>query len=274
MEIVEAFVNTLRAIIFGLIQGLTEFIPVSSSGHLQVAQEYLGTFADGTHIFLQLVNFGTLLALLIYYRKRILEILKEIFVKHNFKFALNIIITCIPVCTVGLLLSSFIENTPLFSNLYIVMTAMIVVGILMVKVENLPKMKHIKDDKHLNWKQALGIGVAQCFALIPGASRSGTTILAGRVAGLDNKSAADYSFTVSIVVMAGVMLKSLISSSSRAYIADNWQLVLLSNAVAFISGMFAIRFVMKYLKKKGSLEAFGKYRIIFAIFVLIFCLIK
>ena len=120
----------------------------------------------------------------------------------------------------------------------------------------------------------MAIGVAQCFALIPGTSRSGTTIIAGRVAGMDNKSAADYSFLVSIVVMAGVILKSLLSSSSRTYIAENWPTLLTANVVAFIVGLIAIKFVMNYLKKEGSLETFGWYRVVVAILVIIFSLLK
>ena len=226
------------------------------------------------HLFLEFINLGTLLALIIYYRKRIADIFKEVFVKHNFKFALNIIITCIPVVIVGLLLSDFIENNWFFSNMITIACAMAVVGILMVLIEKLPKAKPIKDDKHLTWKKALGIGIAQCFALIPGTSRSGSTIVAGRVAGLDNKSAADYSFTVSMVVMAGVMCKSILSSSSREYIAANWQMLTLANVVAFVSGLLAIHFVMKFLQKKGSLQAFGWYRIVLAAIIIIFELLK
>ena len=91
---------------------------------------------------------------------------------------------------------------------------------------------------------------------------------------MDNKSAADYSFLVSIIVMMGVVVKSLLSSSSRAYIAENWSMLLFANIVAFISGLIAIKFVMKFLKKDGSLEAFGWYRVIIATLVIIFELLK
>ncbi|MDO4220401.1 MAG: undecaprenyl-diphosphate phosphatase [Candidatus Saccharibacteria bacterium] len=258
----------------GLTQGLTEFIPISSSGHLEILQEIMGGRSADFHLFLEFINLGTFIALIIYYRKRIAEILKEVFVKHNFKFAGNIIITCIPVVIAGILLSDLIESNWFFSNMITIACAMAIIGILMILIEKLPKMKPIKDDKHLTWKKALGIGCAQCLALIPGTSRSGSTILAGRIAGLNNKSAADYSFTVSIVVMAGVMCKSLLSESSRAYIAENWQMLTLANVVALISGLIAIHFVMKFLEKKGSLEAFGWYRVVIAAIVIIFELLK
>ena len=263
-----------QAFWLGLTQGVTEFIPVSSSGHLEIMREIISANPDNFHHFLEFINFGTLLVLLIYYRKRIIEILKDIFVDHDFKLAINIILTCIPVVIAALLLNDLIDNSPFFSSLSVIAIMMATVGILMINVKRLPKCKKIKNEKELTPKKAIGIGIAQCFALIPGTSRSGTTILAGRVAGMDNKTAADYSFLVSIVVMTGVVLKSLLSSSSRAYIAENWSMLLLSNIVAFIAGMIAIKFVMKYLKKDGSLETFGWYRVIIAAIVIIFELIK
>ena len=258
----------------GLTQGVTEFIPVSSSGHLEIMRNILSLGGDNFHNFMEFINFGTLLVLLIYYRKRIVEILREIFVEHNFKFALNVIITCIPVVIAALLLSDLIDNSPFFSSMATLAVMMALVGVLMILVKKLPKMKKLKSEKDLTPGRALMIGVAQCFALIPGTSRSGTTILAGRVAGMDNKSAADYSFLVSIVVMTGVILKSFLSSTKRAYIVDNWGMLLFSNIVAFIFGMLAINFVMKFLKKEGSLEKFGWYRVILATIIIIFLLIQ
>jgi len=263
-----------QAFWLGLTQGLAEFIPISSSGHLEIMREIISADPDNFHNFLEFINVGTLLVLLIYYRKRITEICKEFFVQHNYKFALNIILTCIPVVIVALILGDLVDNSPFFSNLAVIAIMMGVVGILMVNVERLPKSKKIKDETVLTPKKAIGIGIAQCFAIIPGASRSGTTILAGRIAGMDNKSAADYSFLVSIVVMLGVVVRSFLSSSSRAYIAENWGILLFSNIVAFIVGMLAIKFVMKFLKKDGSLETFGWYRVIIAIIVIIFELLK
>ena len=263
-----------EAVWLGLTQGLTEFIPVSSSGHLEVVQELMGGRSADFHLFLEFINLGTFLALVIFYRKRIMQILREIFVEHNFKFARNIIITCIPVIIVGMLLSDFIESSPFFSNMYTIAGAMAFIGILMILIDKLPKMKKVKNDHHLTWKQALYVGLAQCLALIPGTSRSGSTIVAGRMVGMNNKSAANYSFTVSMVVMAGVMCKSLLSSSSREYIAANWQMLTLSNIVAFVSGLAAIYFVMKFLEKRNSLQAFGWYRVALATIIIIFELLK
>lgn len=266
--------TTFIAVILGLVQGLTEFIPVSSSGHLEIFQQFFGTRGDDFHYFLELINLGTLLALVIYFRHRIIDILKDIFQKKDYKLALNIIITCIPAGLAGLLLSGLIEENPFFSSLYTIGIAMGIVGLLMIFVEKLPHAKNLKSERELTWQRALGIGLAQCFALIPGVSRSGSTILAGRAAGLDSKSAAEYSFLVSIPLMTAVCLKTFVSSSSRAYLMDNLGLLALSNLVAFVSGLLAIKFVMTYLKKPDSLRSFGIYRVVLALFVVIAMLIQ
>ncbi len=262
------------AIILGLVQGITEFIPVSSSGHLEIVQQLIGERPEDFHYFLELINFGTLLALIIFYRKRIIKILKEIFVKKNFKFAINVIITCIPAGLAGLLLSKFIEENSFFSSLYTIGVAMGIVGLLMIFVDKLPKKSELKDETHLSKSRALGIGLAQVFALIPGVSRSGSTIVAGRLMGLNSKSSADYSFIVSIPLMLAVCGKTLLSSSSRAYLVENAGLLILSNLVAFVSGLIAIYFVINYLKKSNSLQVFGYYRITIAIIVLVAMLIQ
>lgn len=263
------------AIILGLVQGLTEFIPVSSSGHLEIVQQLIGGRADNFHLFLELINFGTLLALIIFYRKRIVEIFKDIFGKnHNLKLAINVIITCIPAGVAGLLLSKFIEENSFFSSLFTISIAMAIVGFLMIIVDRLPKKSPLKDENKLTKSRALFIGLAQVFALIPGVSRSGSTIVAGRIMGLNSESSANYSFLVSIPLMTAVCAKTLVSSSTRAYLFDNLPMLALSNAIAFISGLLAITFCIKYLKKSNSLKAFGFYRIIVATVVLIVLLVK
>ena len=258
----------------GLTQGVTEFIPVSSSGHLEVMQQILGGRSADFHLFLEFINLGTLLALLIFYRKRIWQIVVDVFVNHNVRLAVNVIITTIPAVIAGLLLSDIIESSWFFSNMIVIACAMALIGIAMLAIDRLPKMSKLKSENELTKPRALIIGLAQCVALIPGTSRSGSTIVAGRLTGLDSKSAADYSFLASIPIMIGVMAKSLISSSSREYISANLSMLALSNVVAFITGLIAIYFVMKYLRKKNSLKPFGIYRIVLALIIIVFELLK
>lgn len=259
--------NILESTVLGLVQGITEFIPVSSSGHLEITQRILGAGgrAEDFHFFLELINFGTLFALLFYYRQTIWEILQRVFVKKDYKLALNILITSIPAGIIGLVLSKLIEKLPFFSSLTTIGFAMGFVGLIMIFVNKLPHLSKLKDENELTPGRALAIGLAQTFALIPGVSRSGSTIITGRVMGLDSKSAAKYSFLASLPIMIAVCGKSLLSSSSRAYITSNLGMLLLSNLVAFVSGLIALQIVMKYFKKENSIPSFGVYRVILSL---------
>ena len=265
-----------ESVVLGLVQGLTEFIPVSSSGHLEIAQRLLGAGAraEDFHFFLELINFGTLFALLWYYRKRIAKILNDIFKKKDWHMAINLLLTSIPAGIIGILLSKFIESNDFFSSLYTIAIAIGVVGVLMIFVDKLPHLSKVKDEEKLPHKRALGIGLIQTFALIPGVSRSGSTILAGRVMGMDSKASANYSFMASIPIMIGVCLKSLVSSSSREYIMNHTGELVLSNIIAFVSGMLALTFVIKFLEKKHALSAFGYYRVILSLIILIILLVQ
>lgn len=261
--------NIFEAILLGFIQGITEFIPVSSSGHLEITQHIFNIqSSDNFHLFLEFINLGTLLALLIYFRKRIWRIIKDVFSNRNYKLAINIVITTIPAGLAGLLLSDFIENNGFFSSLITVSIAMGIVGLIMMFIDRLPHMSELKNENHLTPIRALFIGLSQIFALIPGTSRSGTTIITGRLVGLDSESSAEYSFLASIPIMCGVCLKMFLSSTGRNYFAANIGILALSNLIAFIVGLFALHYLLRYLKKPHSLQTFGRYRVIVACLVL------
>jgi undecaprenyl-diphosphatase len=243
--------------VLGAIQGLTEFIPVSSSGHLVIAEHFFG-MAD--HTFLAFVNIGTLLALLVYYRHRLVEIARDVIVGHNLVLLRNILLTSIPAGLVGLVLSDFIDHSSFFTNIFVVLMTLTIVGILMIVLEKLPRASAVQDGAHLSWQRAFTIGIAQMCALIPGVSRSGSTIITGRLLGLRPAQAADYSFLASIPIMLAVTLKLMVSASDRAYFAAHMPAVLISNVAAFIVGLIAIRFLLSYLKDH-DLKVFGWYRV-------------
>ena len=258
------------AIILGLIQGLTEFIPISSSGHLVIAQTFLSGASD--HLFLEFINLGTFLALLVFFRKRIWGIITDIFVHRKFKLARNILITSVPAGIVGFLLSDFINATPqFFGSAVVVMITLLLVGIVMVVLEKIPHATEVKDGEKLSSWRALAIGGAQMLALIPGVSRSGSTIIAGRLSGLKPADAAEYSFLASLPIMLGVTLKVLVSD--KEYLIANAGTLLLSNAAAFIAGIFAVGFLMRYLSKH-SLAIFGWYRIGLALVLAVVLLVQ
>ena len=246
----------LTAIILGLIQGLTEFIPISSSGHLVIAQFILN--AEPSHLFLEFINIGTMLALFVFFRKRIIQIIRDIFVNKNFRLARNIIITSVPAGIVGFFLADFIGAAAFFVSPVTVVFTLAIIGIVMVIVEKLPHASAVEDGEKLSAPRALVIGVAQMLALIPGVSRSGATILAGRFSGLKPAQAAEYSFLASLPIMMGVTLKVLVGDTD--YLVANAGIMLVSNLAAFISGLLAVGFLMKCLARH-SLAIFGWYRI-------------
>ncbi len=256
--------SIFEAIFLGLVQGFTEFIPVSSSGHLVLAQSVFGNEID--HLFIQTLDFGTALALIIYFWSRLVDLARQVFLKKDYRLARNILITSIPAGLLGLLLADFIQNSKELLNPLVVAIMLAIVGVLMIVIDKLPRKSNKTDGRALSPKRALVIGVAQAFALIPGVSRSGSTIIASRVMGLSPKAAAEYSFMVAIPIMLGLLTKLLVKDSDRAYLLANLEPVIIGNIAAFISGMIAIKFMLSYLANHG-LAIFGWYRIAVATIV-------
>lgn len=263
--------HTIEIIILGIIQGLTEFIPVSSSGHLVIAQTVFSGASD--HLFLEFIDIGTTVALIIYFRKKIMSILHDIFIKKRVTLARNILITAVPAGIVGYLLSDFINSSWFFGSIVVVTVALALVGIVMVLVEKLPKATAVESGEKLSPIRALVIGIVQVFALIPGVSRSGTTIISGRLAGMSPASAAEYSFLASLPIMLGVMLKLFAGSTERAYMMSHLSTLVISNLAAFIAGLFAVGFMMRYLSRH-SLALFGWYRIGLAAIITVVLLVQ
>lgn len=245
-----------EAIILGLIQGLTEFIPISSSGHLVLAQIFFGN--EPSHLFLEFINIGTVLALIVYFWPRLWGIAQDIFVNHNWRMARNLFLTALPAGIIGLTFADFISGNWFFANGWVVVFMLASLGIVMVLLPKIPKFDLLKKAEDLSIPRALTIGFAQALALIPGTSRSGSTIIAGRLMGLTVAKAAEYSFLVSIPLMLGVTAKVLLTDQS--YLVANANILIVSNITGFVSGLAAIGFLMRYLEKYG-LSLFGWYRI-------------
>jgi len=263
--------DSIEAIILGLLQGLTEFIPVSSSGHLVIGQYFF--YGSSSHLFLEWINIGTFLALLIYFRQRIIAILRDVVRKRNYRLARNILVTSLPAGLIGFLSADFIASTYFFNSISTVAITLALVGAIMVALNRLPSASPVEGGDQLTVRRALVIGVLQIFALIPGVSRSGSTIIAGRLMGLSNENAAEYSFLASLPIMGGVTLKLLMGSEERGYLLAHLEPVIIGNLVAFISGLLAVGFLMRYLNTH-SLAVFGWYRIGLAAVVAVVLLIQ
>ena len=263
--------DILEAITLGLVQGLTEFIPVSSSGHLVLVQEIFNQNVD--HLFIQALDIGTAMALIIYFWPRLKDLAVRVTQKKDYRLTRNILITSVPAGILGLLLSTMIERSSVLLSPLLVAIMLGTVGIIMVFVDRLPHLSSRKNGSDLSPKRALIIGIAQAFALVPGVSRSGSTIIASRFMGLSPAKAAEYSFMASIPIMIGLIAKLFLKPSDRAYMFSHVELIVFGNIAAFISGLIAIRFLLRFLENHG-LTVFGWYRIIISLTVLGFLLLQ
>lgn len=243
--------SILEAIILGLIQGLTEFIPVSSSGHLLLAHELFDT-GDATLSFDIALHVGTLFALLLYFRKDILQLASHITSKDSHgRLARLIVLATIPAALAGLLLNDFIEDS--LRSPVVVVCTLAGVGIVMLIADS--RAVELKT-KEITAKQGMFVGFAQALALIPGVSRSGITMTAGLFSGMTRKQAARFSFLLAIPIIAGsalgIYLKDGFDSSGSA--------LYIGMFAAFLSGFAAIKFFLGIVERVG-LKPFAYYRI-------------
>jgi len=278
--------NIIQALVLGIIQGLTEFLPVSSSGHLIFIPKLLGWVDQGI-AFDVVVHLGTLVAVVIFFRKRLYNILKSFFIKdesgiwnleygnpnskfkiQNFKLGWLIMLTIIPAGLAGFFFNDWIETN--LRATWIIGVSMIGWGVVLGIADRYQRLK-IKDQRSLEkigWKSALFIGCSQMIALIPGTSRSGITMTAGLFSKLDKKSAAEFSFLISIpiIAMAGAMeLIKLI----KIGLGDLSILVLIVGLLASaLSGLLAIWGLMKIIQK-WSFIPFVIYRVVLGVLILI-----
>ena len=262
--------SILCAIILGIIQGATEFIPVSSSGHLVIMSHLLNV--GDAFTFDVLLNVGTIAALVIYYRKRIWSIIKRVFSGNEWALAVKIIIATIPAAFVAVVFSDQIEK--LNELIWVVIFTLTIVGILMIIIGGENKNADNREiEQSVGWKSSIKIGLAQAIALIPGTSRSGITILTGLRSNLSAARAAEFSFLMAIPIISAASLKMLLSSSSRLFIQNNLTAIIVGNIASFVAGILAISFLIKFVSKHG-LKAFGWYRVALAAILAVLLLLK
>lgn len=262
----------ITAFILGIIQGITEFLPVSSSGHVLIVSRLLNN--PSSFEFDVLVSFGTLLAVFIYYRKRFIEIILDIIKRRDLNLTLKLIVSTIPAVLIGFTMQDVIETYLHGTGTAVVM--LLAIGILMVisaRWKSDQELAVNKDLHKISYKQALLIGLAQCVSLISGSSRSGVTMLMAIKLGFKTKVAAEWSFLMSAPVIFGAALKVLLSSEGQKFIQTETTAFIISNIISFIAGMAAIHILIKILSKKG-LYWFGWYRIALAVLLIILISVK
>ena len=277
----ETFIEILKAIFIGIVQGITEWLPVSSTGHMIIANEFVGlkVSADCWDLFEVITQLGSILAVVILFFDKLNPWSKNKDAnmrKKTWSLWFKVIVAVLPAAVIGILLEDWLDEK--FYNFIVVAIALIVYGVLFIVIERVNKNKKYKveDVYDIDYPTALKIGCFQVLSLIPGTSRSGSTILGASTVGVSRTAAAEFSFFLAIPVMAGASaLKAF-----KAFVLDGVSLssteiiVLLTGTVtAFLVSMVAIKFLMAFVKKH-SFESFGWYRIGLGIILIIYYIIK
>lgn len=272
--------NIIESIILGIIQGLTEFLPISSTGHLTLTGKLMNLISvenpEHWTAFIAVIQLGTLLAVLIYFWKDLILIAKDFFSDNllnrkkfteqsvNSKMGWYLVFATLPVVIIGLGFKHIIEGA-LTKNLYVISFSLIILAIILAVAEKTSRLT--RKTKDIKWYDALIIGFAQAFALIPGSSRSGTTITAGLFLGFNRETAARFSFLMSIPAVAASGLLEFYQSLK--YIDKNGLInLIVATIVSAVIGYLSIEFLLRYLKKNSTF-VFIIYRIIVGVIILL-----
>ena len=265
--------SIIEAIIIAIVEGLTEFLPVSSTGHMIITQSLLGIESNEfVKAFTIIIQFGAILSVIVLYWKRFFRLRNDIpesakssFIKENlyrFEFYWKLLAGFIPAAVLGFIFSDKIDE--LLENVTVVAAMLVLGGILMLFVDkwfNRPE----EGPQEITYKNAFIIGFYQCIAMIPGVSRSMATIVGGMTRGLSRKNAAEFSFFLAVPTMAAAtgykVLKLLTSDTGFELLKDNVGVLIIGNVVAFIVALLAIKFFIGFVTKYGF-KLFGWYRII------------
>lgn len=266
----------LQAALMGILQGLTEFLPVSSSGHLLMAQSLFG-LKDLVALksFDIAVHFGTLMAIFIYFAKDFWTLIKGFFrgvmghKNEDFDMAVTLILATIPAILVGLLLGDWLDK--IFYNAIAVPVMLILVGIVFLVAEKI-HTKRGENREKITRKEGLMIGLAQTLALIPGVSRSGATISAGLMMGIERAKAARFSFLLGSIAMVAATAYAVLKVIKGDFLMPPTDILVVGIATSFLAGMAAIGFLMNYLRKH-TLAVFAYYRLAAAVAFLIWFLL-
>ncbi|WP_287496694.1 undecaprenyl-diphosphate phosphatase [Pandoraea sp. CB10b_02] len=262
----------LKAVILGVVEGLTEFLPISSTGHLILAGSLLDFNDDKGKVFEIVIQFGAILAVCWEFRAKIAQVVLGLGGDAKARrFAVNVVVACVPAIVLGLLFGKHIKAV-LF-NPIVVATAFIVGGVIILLVERHnrrnaetgkpPRVASIDD---LSFADALKVGLAQCLALVPGTSRSGATIIGGMMFGLERRVATEFSFFLAIPILFGATVYELYKARSTLSL-DDFSLFGVGFVAAFVSAFICVRWLLRYIASH-DFTAFAWYRIVFGIVVL------
>ncbi len=252
--------DIFQAIIIGIIEGFTEFLPISSTGHMIVASEFLGVSQNSlTKAYEVIIQFAAILAVMLIYKEKItfkkIDLWQKLFIAF------------LPLAVVGFI---FKDQIKALFTVEIVAWMFIIGGLVFLVVEYFYEEKefHVSDVEKVSYKQALWVGIAQIFSLIPGTSRAGATIIGGLLVGLDRKTSAEFSFLLAIPVMAAVTGYDLLKHY-QDFADANWGAFIIGFVTAFIVAYLTIKLFLAFIQR-FTFVAFGIYRIIFGVLLLMF----
>jgi undecaprenyl-diphosphatase len=258
--------SIIEAIVLGLVQGLTEFIPISSTAHLEIVPVLLG-WGDPGAAASAVIQFGTWIAAVLYFFPDIVRLVGGLFrglvnrrplTDLDSREAWLVVIGTIPIVVLGIVLKKHIEST--FRSLWVIVAMVIIVAVLMELAERWALMRRLRTFDQMNVGDAVSIGLGQCLALIPGSSRSGSTIMAALFRGIDRPTAARYSFLLSIPAVGGAGFLELFKE--RHHLASlGWTPIVVAIVVSFVTGYASIWFLLRYLKTHTT-RVFIVYRLV------------
>ena len=272
--VIVLFFEMIKSIILGIVEGVTEWLPISSTGHMILVNEFIqnkGGFT-ASDLYLYVIQLGAILAVVTLYFHKLNPFApsKSTEEKRNtWEMWFKVIVACIPAAVIGFVLDDFMEH---FENWYVVSAMLIIYGIAFIIVEKKHKKTVVNDMNSMTYKTALLIGMFQVLSIIPGTSRSGATILGAMLIGCSRSVAAEFSFFLAIPVMFGVSLLK-IAKNGLAMTGNEWAILITGMVIAYVVSMLAIKFLMNYVRKH-DFKVFGYYRIVLGILVIAYFSLK
>ena len=256
----------VKALILGVVEGVTEFLPISSTGHLILAGQLLGYTGERAEVFSIVIQTGAILAVVWEYRRRLLDTARDLGTKPQARrFVLNLAIAFLPLACLGLLFGERIKAT-LFHPVPVAL-AFIAGGFIILWAERRRHTIRVERVEEMTWVDGLKLGVAQAFALIPGTSRAGATIIGGLLFGLSRKAATEFSFFLAMPTLIVAGAYELIKYRAL-FRADDLDMLLVGLVAAFVSALFAVRALLRFISTH-DFTAFAWYRIAFGLLVLV-----
>ncbi len=273
------FIELFKTVILGIVQGITEWLPISSTGHMILVDQFmpLNQPADFIELFLVVIQFGSILAVVTLYFNKLnpFSPKKSAAEKTDtWIMWLKVLVACIPAAVIGLLFDDLINKYTY--NAWVVSAALIIYGILFIIIEKRNKKPEIESINTLDYKTALLIGAFQVLSLIPGTSRSGSTILGAVILGTSRFVAAEFSFFLAVPVMLGASSLKLVKfflETGAGFTQDQIIILITGMIVAYVVSIIAIKFLMSYIRNH-DFTAFGYYRIIVGILVILYFVIS